>query len=44
MNILFDYVATFKNIEKLFDNYMTAKEAKEYGIIDEIFISRNVKA
>lgn len=26
------------------DNYMTAKEAKEYGIIDEIFISRNVKA
>ena len=26
------------------DNYMTAPEAKEYGIIDEIFISRNVKA
>ena len=26
------------------DNYMTAKEAKEYGIIDEIFVSRNVKA
>ena len=26
------------------DNYMTANEAKEYGIIDEIFVSRNVKA
>jgi len=26
------------------DNYMTATEAKEYGIIDEIFVSRNVKA
>lgn len=26
------------------DNYMTAPEAKEYGIIDEIFVSRNVKA
>ena len=26
------------------DNYMTAQEAKEYGIIDEIFVSRNVKA
>ena len=25
------------------DNYMTAKEAKEYGIIDEIFITRNKK-
>ena len=22
------------------DNYMTAEEAKEYGIIDEIFVSR----
>lgn len=26
------------------DNYMTAKEAKEYGIIDEIFVSRKKKA
>lgn len=26
------------------DNYMTAQEAKDYGIIDEIFISRNKKA
>ena len=26
------------------DNYMTAKEAKEYGLIDEIFVSRNIKA
>lgn len=26
------------------DNYMTAQEAKEYGIIDEIFVSRNKKA
>ena len=25
------------------DNYMTAEEAKEYGIIDEIFVSRNNK-
>ena len=23
------------------DNYMTAQEAKDYGIIDEIFVSRN---
>ena len=26
------------------DNYMTAQEAKEYGIIDEIFVSRDKKA
>ena len=26
------------------DNYMTAQEAKDYGIIDEIFVSRNKKA
>ena len=26
------------------DHYMTAVEAKEYGLIDEIFVSRNVKA
>ena len=25
------------------DNYMTAEEAKEYGIIDEIFVSRGLK-
>lgn len=25
------------------DNYLTAQQAKEYGIIDEIFISRNKK-
>ncbi len=25
------------------DNYMTAQEAKEYGLIDDIFVTRNVK-
>lgn len=25
------------------DNYMTAEEAKEYGIIDDIFVTRNIK-
>lgn len=25
------------------DNYMTAEEAKEYGLIDDIFVTRNVK-
>ena len=25
------------------DNYMTAQEAKDYGIIDEIFVSRDKK-
>lgn len=25
------------------DNYMTAEEAKQYGLIDDIFVTRNVK-